>query len=225
MKSSNDLPSQVSPGSSDPNEPWASALGAILVLSILLCLGLVAAGGWPWFQKFIERSAPALAQAIGSIGAIIAAIYISRAQITSDRELERARLAEDVRKKILVIDALLEALKASVAMAQKQFNDYPNMPVSLYFIDRVRTTSQALAKIDLFACPASIIKPLLHLFPTPCENLLESLHKFEESFDKLDGHHERHFPQIHNSFTVATLMVDQAREACKAALTLPSAAQ
>lgn len=223
MKLSNPSPTYVGAESLDPNELWMSVFGATLVASILLCIGLVAAGGWSWFQSFLESSAAAWTQAIGSIWAIIAAIYISRAQITSDKALERVRLAEDGSKKVLVIDALLEALESSVNLAKSQFNDRPQIPVCQYSIDRIRITAQALAKIDLFACPVPIIKPLLLLFPMPCGNLLDVLREFEESFDDLNDNHENHWPRVHNSFATANLMLSLARETCKAALNQPLA--
>lgn len=184
-----DSDAKVNAARADSSEAWASALGVILVLSMFASLALIAAGGWPWFQKFLESSAASWTQAIGSIAAILAAVYLGQAQRASDRALERTRLNQDERKKVLVIDALLEALESGVNLAKKQFTDYPGMPVYPYYAERVRTASHALSKIDLFACPAQIIQSLLHLFPTPCENLLETLRRFGESFDKFDDDH------------------------------------
>ena len=51
------------------DEGWPAAIGAVIIVGLFLTLGLVAAGGWPWFQRFLESSAAAWIQAIGSIAA------------------------------------------------------------------------------------------------------------------------------------------------------------
>lgn len=55
-------------------------LGAITVLSLLSVISLTAIAGWPWVAKFLESSAPAWIQAIGSIAAIVAALVIVQRQ-------------------------------------------------------------------------------------------------------------------------------------------------
>lgn len=75
-----------------PGEPWSSALGAAVVLSLIVLLALTAIGGWPWVAKFLESSAPAWIQAIGSVAAIIAAILIVQRQHVL--ETERRQSAE-----------------------------------------------------------------------------------------------------------------------------------
>lgn len=203
----------------NPDQGWPAVIGALIVVGILLTLTLVVAGGWPWFQRFLEGSAAAWIQAIGSIAAILAAAEIGRRQIAGQRQVERDRQAQEDRKKLLVIDALLEAVEATVVFAKKQYDEYPNMPVFVYHLDRMKNAADALAKIDLFNCPPSVIQPLLHLFPAPCEGLLTAIQRFNESFDKLDDRHEKHWPSVSNSFTVQQLILTNARAACRSALT------
>ena len=200
------------------DQGWPAAIGSLIVVGLLLTLGLVAAGGWPWFQKFLEGSAAGWIQAIGSVAAILAAAEIGRRQIAGQRQVERDRQDQEDRKKLLVIDSLLEAVEANVALTKRQYDDYPNMPVSSYHLDRIKNASQALAKIDLFNCPPSVIQPLLHLFPAPCEDLLAVILRFNESFDKLDERHEKYWPSVSNSFIVQELFLKNARTACHAAL-------
>jgi hypothetical protein len=178
----------------------------------------VAAGGWPWFQKFLESSAPAWVQAVGSIAVVLVAVYVGRSQIAADRAIEKARLAEDTRRRVLVIDALLAAFETAVAHAKDHFDKYPGMPMYQFFIDLMTTRSDALAKIDLFECPASVIEPLLLLFPSPAAPLTEPLLSYAKSFDDLKGNPQRHLPSIGNSFTLTQAHVRVARAACKAAL-------
>jgi hypothetical protein len=132
--------------------------------------------------------------------------------------VERDRQAQEDRKKLLVIDALLEAVEATVVFAKKQHGEYPNMPLFVYHLDRMKNAADALAKIDLFNCPPSVIQPLLHLFPAPCEGLLAAIQTFNESFDRLDDRHEKHWPIVSNSFTVQQLFLTNARTACRTAL-------
>jgi hypothetical protein len=202
----------------DTESSAASALGATSVCLILVSMGLVAAGGWPWFQKFLENSAPVWVQAVGSIAVVLAAVHVGRSQIAADRAIERSRLAEDSRRRVLVIDALLAAFEAAVGHAKEHFDKYPGMPMYQFFIDLMKTRSDALAKIDLFECPASVIEPLLLLFPSPAAPLTESLLSYAKSFDDLQGNPKSHLPRIDNSFTVTQGLVRVARAACKAAL-------
>lgn len=69
----------------DSAPQWAIALGAIVVAMLVASIGLVAAGGWTWFSRFLESAAPAWVQAIGSIAAIAAAAWLAR----DDRRVRR----------------------------------------------------------------------------------------------------------------------------------------
>lgn len=69
-----------SPRSDLPNDVWASAFGSVVVGSILILLVLTAFAGWSWVAKFLESSAPAWIQAVGSIAAIVAALAVVQRQ-------------------------------------------------------------------------------------------------------------------------------------------------
>ena len=200
------------------DEGWPAAIGAVIIVGLFLTLGLVAAGGWPWFQRFLESSAAAWIQAIGSIAAILAAAEIGRRQIAGQRQVERDRRDQEDRKRLLVIDALLEAVEATVAVAKRQYDEYPNIPIFAFHLDRMKNAADALTKIDLFSCPPSVVQPLLHLIPEPCVNLLTAIREFNDSFDKLDERHEKHWPIVSNSFTVQEIFLNHARTACRTAL-------
>lgn len=132
---------------------WPAAIGAVIIIWPFLTLGLVAAGGWPWFQRFLESSAAAWIQTMGSIAAILAAAEIGRRQIAGQRQVERDRRDQEDRKRLLVIDALLEAIEATVAVAKRQYDEYPNIPIFAFHLDRMKNAADALTKIDLFSCP------------------------------------------------------------------------
>ena len=73
---------------------WVVALGVFVVGGLLLCIGLIAGGGWSWFSKMLESALPAWVQAIGSIGAIWATgRAVQRAHDLQERQ--RARAAYD----------------------------------------------------------------------------------------------------------------------------------
>ena len=63
-----------------PEDTWSGAIGAGVVLTLIALIALTAIGGWPWVAKFLESSAPAWIQAIGSVAAIIAAVLIVQRQ-------------------------------------------------------------------------------------------------------------------------------------------------
>lgn len=195
---------------------WPAVMGAWIVAVLLLSIALIAAGGWNWFQQFLCGSSANWVQAIGSIAAIVGAAAVGRRQIASQIQLEQERHAEEARKRLSVIDALLEAVETALHHAKKQHEEFPCIPIAAYYLDRIENASKALAKIDLFSCPPSVVQPLLHLFPMPCQNLLDLLRKFNESFDKLDDPYDKYLPVISNSFMVQEVFLQAARKACSA---------
>ena len=57
---------------------WAVPLGAGVLVSLLITLALVAAGGWKWFADFLTSSASGWAQAVGTVLAVLATAHIAR---------------------------------------------------------------------------------------------------------------------------------------------------
>ena len=71
-----------SPNADRLTDVWATAFGGIVVGSILVLLLLTAFAGWSWVAKFLESSAPAWIQAVGSVAAIVAALAVVQRQHT-----------------------------------------------------------------------------------------------------------------------------------------------
>lgn len=71
---------------------WAPVFGSIVVGSILLLIVATALAGWPWVASFLNSSAPAWIQAVGSVAAIVAALAVVQRQ--HSLELKR-READD----------------------------------------------------------------------------------------------------------------------------------
>lgn len=63
-----------------PELDWPTAVGMALVVGLICLFALNAAGGWAWTAKFLESSAAAWVQAIGSVAAIFAAIAVVNKQ-------------------------------------------------------------------------------------------------------------------------------------------------
>jgi hypothetical protein len=73
--------------SNSPTAVWITTFGGIFVGSILILLFLTVFAGWNWVTRFLESSAPAWIQAVGSVAAIVAALAVVQRQHTL--ELER----------------------------------------------------------------------------------------------------------------------------------------
>lgn len=71
---------QNSSRSDSLNDVWASAFGSVVVGSIVVLLLFTAFAGWSWVVKFLESSAPAWIQAVGSVAAIVAALAVVQRQ-------------------------------------------------------------------------------------------------------------------------------------------------
>ncbi len=63
-----------------PEFDWPAAVGMALVVGLICLFALNAAGGWAWTAKFLESSAAAWVQAVGSVAAIFAAIAVVNKQ-------------------------------------------------------------------------------------------------------------------------------------------------
>ena len=71
---------QHSSRTDSPTDVWATTFGSVVVGSILVLLLFTAFAGWPWVAKFLESSAPAWIQAVGSVAAIVAALAVVQRQ-------------------------------------------------------------------------------------------------------------------------------------------------
>jgi hypothetical protein len=71
---------KASSRSQSTSEVWASAFGSVVVGAILVLILFTAFAGWPWVAKFLESSAPAWIQAVGSVAAIVAALAVVQRQ-------------------------------------------------------------------------------------------------------------------------------------------------
>lgn len=80
-------------------EHWSALIGAGTVLGLISLIALTAVAGWPWVSKFLESSAPAWIQAIGSVAAIVAALAVVQRQHTLELKRRKAdERAEQVRR-------------------------------------------------------------------------------------------------------------------------------
>jgi hypothetical protein len=85
-------------GAPTSENQWSAVVGAAVVLGLLTLVALSALGGWSWMARFLESSAPAWIQAVGSVAAIVAALMVvqrqhalelARRQVVEQSDLQR----------------------------------------------------------------------------------------------------------------------------------------
>lgn len=90
---------KFSPNANRPTDVWVTVFGGIVVGSIFLLLFLTAFAGWSWVANFLESSAPAWIQAIGSVAAIVAALAVVQHQHTLElKRKEKDDLTTQLRR-------------------------------------------------------------------------------------------------------------------------------
>ncbi len=86
---------------------WPAGIGMAIVASLIGLLTLNAAGGWLWTVKFLESSAAAWVQAVGSIAAIVAAFRVLQVQhlqqLQRDNETERRNKIQKLKAIVALI--------------------------------------------------------------------------------------------------------------------------
>lgn len=126
-------------------EAWAGYAGGLILIIIFGTLALVAAGGWNWFAKFLENSAPAWVQAIGSILAIFVSVHLVNAQHERVIKLDRSTLRI----------ALLAELTAIQKIFENRIDSEQDVldPCSIFIPEVISTKAYSLllAKIGLLS--------------------------------------------------------------------------
>lgn len=84
-------------------EGWSAAIGAVIVLGLLSLISLTAIAGWPWVARFLESSAAAWIQAIGSIAAIVAAMVIVQRQHSLEIQRRKAEQRVEQLRRVRVL--------------------------------------------------------------------------------------------------------------------------
>lgn len=102
----------------DKSPEWASVVGGLILLVLVGSIALVAAGGWNWFAKFLESAAPAWVQAVGSIGAVLIAVWVSSRSERHARELEAERGRREMIERLRLVLALLANASAIIKALQ-----------------------------------------------------------------------------------------------------------
>ena len=87
----------------DDAPAWAPAAGVGILIALFATLGLVAAGGWDWFRRFLEGSA---ADWIGGLGAAAAAVVALHLATKRERRQEKAARELAVAFKVALLDGI-----------------------------------------------------------------------------------------------------------------------
>ena len=97
---------------------WAEVIGGLILLALFGSIALVGAGGWSWFARFLESAAPAWVQAVGSIGAVLIAVWVSARSEKHARELEVERGRRERIERLELVLALLANARGIITALQ-----------------------------------------------------------------------------------------------------------
>lgn len=202
----------------EKNEWWTVPLGVCIMLVFFTSIGLIAAGGWNWFASFLAGQAANWFQAIGSVAAIFAAYKMGTGQISANRALDVSRHAREDARRLIIIDAILNNLDYFLQSMRNQIEKY-RIPVNTlglpgYILDAIKNVKE----IDLFQCPSPKVINLLALIPRQCDQLLQAISVYDESFDSTQDDRELCFNQLSNSLGVLSGTITSTRIYCKEAI-------
>jgi hypothetical protein len=162
---------------------WSAGIGMALVVILICLLALNAAGGWLWTAKFLESSAPAWVQAVGSIAAIVAVFRVSQAQyqhqLQRDNEIERRNKIQKLKAIVALIQGVGEKCKDC---SSKVMNGVGLMDVELR---RLQSAKALLSAIPIMDFPDVLI---VHIF----SDVLERLHVAERMIEELETYPNHH---------------------------------
>lgn len=171
----------------DEKESWPGYIGGVILIIIFGTLALVAAGGWNWFAKFLEGSAPAWVQAVGSIFAIFAAVSIANKQ--HSRQLLKEEVANNLKEKhrLDILYFSIESVRQTCSYIEKKI-DTADHPILLDHLKNLYVNSRY--GLQHF--------PLLEIKNPELALAIVELNQFamagELAFFKQDVHAKRSFP-------------------------------
>lgn len=125
---------------------WAEAVGAITLVCTLASLALIAAGGWDWFAKFLDTSAPAWVQGVGSVGAIIATGW----GITRSHRLQQQQRKSDVEEEYIQLLAVAHYLVVEAKYAAARTKGYEAHSFANNDANRRSTHADLAALLDAY---------------------------------------------------------------------------
>lgn len=173
---------------------WPAGIGMAIVASLIGLLALNAAGGWLWTAKFLESSAPAWVQAVGSIAAIVAAFRVLQVQhlqqLQRDNETERRNKIQKLKAIVALIQGVGEKCRDC---AGKVMNGVGLMDVELR---RLQSAKALLSAIPIMDLPDVLI---VHIF----SDVLERLHVAERMIEELETFPNHHSIEIRKKMASA----------------------
>lgn len=124
---------------------WPEVIGAVALVCTLASLALIAAGGWSWFAKFLESSAPAWVQAIGSVGAI----FITGWAVLRAHRLQREQKAQEAEEEYIRMLDVAFHLVGRVRLIATKIQAF-EMPGSSDVVSRRAMHAELTAWLDGF---------------------------------------------------------------------------
>lgn len=139
----------------------ASAVGALALVVLLASLALIAAGGWTWFARFLESAAPAWVQAVGSVVAILAAVWIGKRQAETAIQLQRDLSVSEARRKLEVLAGLVDAAAPAIKEERDDASRNTNAWAKLFDDAEYKEYVDAAAALSINDLPSyALVKTL-----------------------------------------------------------------
>lgn len=157
--------------------PWAIPFGAAITTTMLVSVGLVASFGWPWYANFLQNSAAAWVQAIGSIAAIHMVFAIFRAQSQAQKERDAEAERQWRRQRLAVCLAILD--RAAACFESDDPNATTRFAVRL-LPDEVEHATQMLVGMPLTEIPDAL---LVHRFGLLGQSLAHQLAQIRSALE------------------------------------------
>lgn len=155
-------------------EGWPAVLGAVTILGLLSLVSLTAVAGWPWVARFLESSAPAWIQAIGSIAAIAAAMMIVQRQHSLEIQRKKAEEKSEQLRRVRTLKVVFfSAARTCESVARSIGRPHVYWPLEA---EQVREVRLRLLSLD----PMQIPLGKLVLLIEECALKLQSCAKLAE---------------------------------------------
>lgn len=128
----------------------------LVVLALMASVGFILS---PWGQALISsEAAPAWIQAVGSVGAIGAAIWISRSQYNQDRALERKRERDSLGAALVLAERSLDLVDECLTTDAYEYFEADEF---LYDSREFEQVATALRSVPVHEFPPSVVLAIM----------------------------------------------------------------
>lgn len=191
------------------DEPfWAPLIGAVLLVSLLASLALVAAGGWEWFSGFLSGQAAGWAQAIFGAIAIVAAYRMGSMQMVADRRRDARQRVQEELHRLHVLTALLGNCGGSLMLYERHWSARNFLFLSDVARETWSTSRKNIAAIDPFMVPGAVLVVYLVQVPLRLDALIAAYDAYAESIGRGDGSLKKSIPALQKELNDTNRLLD-----------------